>query len=70
MISLRCDICDRLLRPTEKEMPVSMKDHFQSVRIIWNLTGEDKRIDLCPRCEKRMIKYLRKESKYMSEVER
>ena len=67
MIRLACDICGRLLAPTNNAMP-TMKDHFQSVRITWNFTGDTKHVDLCPRCEKRMIKYLRKEAK-MEEVQ-
>lgn len=69
MVELRCDICKRLLAPTDEEMPWSMKDHFHSVKITWNFTGNEKPIDLCPRCEKRMIKYLRKEAKMNAEVE-
>jgi uncharacterized protein with PIN domain len=68
MVELRCDICNRLLAPTDREMPLAMKDHLQSVRIVWNFTGKDKRVDLCPKCEKRMIKYLRKEAKMDAEV--
>ena len=63
MVELRCDICKRLLAPTDDEKPLTMKDHFQSVKITWNMTGGTKSVDLCPRCEKRMIKYLRKEAK-------
>lgn len=62
MVELRCDICKRLLAPTHDEMP-TMKDHFDSVKITWNFTGGEKSVDLCPRCERRMIKYLRKEAK-------
>jgi hypothetical protein len=68
MVELRCDICKRLLRPTDREMPLTMKDHFQSVKIIWNITGNEKSVDLCPKCEKRMIKYLRKEAKMGGDV--
>lgn len=68
MIELRCDICKRLLAPTDDEMP-TMKDHFHSVKITWNMTGGEKSVDLCPRCEKRMIKYLRKEAKMDAEVQ-
>ena len=46
-----------------------MKDHFHSVKITWNMTGGKKSVDLCPRCEKRMIKYLRKEAMMDAEVE-
>ena len=66
MVSLTCDICGKLLAPTSNEMP-SMKDHFRSVRIEWNYTGNTKRVDLCPKCEKRMIKYLRREAKITEE---
>lgn len=62
MVELRCDICGRLLAPTDKEMP-TMKDHLQSVRVIWSAAGVDKQVDLCPRCEKRMVKYLRREAR-------
>ena len=57
-----CDICGRLLSPCNNAMPM-MKDHFRSVRIECNYTGNTKHVDLCPRYEKRMIKYLRKEAK-------
>lgn len=67
MVELRCDICKRLLAPTDREMP-TMKDHFQSVKITWNMTGGTKSVDLCTRCERRMIKYLRKEAKMDAEV--
>ena len=68
MIRLECDICGRLLAPTDNAMP-TMKDHFESVRIEWNFTGDTKHVDLCPRCEKRMIKYLRREAKMDLEVQ-
>jgi len=68
MIELRCDICKRLLCPTDDAMP-TMKDHFYSVKITWNYTGGEKSVDLCPKCEKRMIKYLRKEAKIEMAVE-
>lgn len=57
-----CDICGRLLTPSNKCMP-TMKDYLCSIRIIWRMTGEEKYTDLCTRCEKRMVKYLRKEAK-------
>lgn len=65
---ITCDICGRLLTPSPKGMP-TMKDHLRSVRIIWLSTGGEKHTDLCTRCEKRMIKYLRKEAKTDLEVE-
>lgn len=68
MVELICDICKRLLRPTDDAMP-TMKDHFHSVKITWNYTGGEKSVDLCPKCEKRMIRYLRKEAKAETDME-
>ena len=68
MVKLTCDICGKLLAPCNDAMP-TMKDHFHSIRIEWNFTGDTKRVDLCPRCEKRMIKYLRREAKMDLDVQ-
>ena len=58
-----CDICKKLLLPTKNELPDSFKTHFHSVevRLLWN--EEDIGYDVCPRCFKRMERYLRREAK-------
>lgn len=56
-----CDICGTLLLPTESgDMPWSPETHFDSVRIVYQYNEKDAGWDLCPRCVKRMKKYLRK----------
>lgn len=57
----RCDICGKLLIPTlDGKRPDSLKTHLDSVRVIWLWDEKEKSFDLCPRCERRMKRYLRK----------
>ena len=57
----RCDICGTLLLPTDDgRMPWSMKTHFESIRIVFLFNNRSKKYDLCPRCERRMKRYLKK----------
>lgn len=58
-----CDICKKLLLPTKNELPDSFKTHFHSVevKLLWN--EADIGYDVCPRCFKRMEKYLKREAK-------
>lgn len=57
-----CDICGRLLTPSPNGWP-TMNDHLRSIRIIFRTSGGEKYADLCTKCEKRMVKYVRKEAK-------
>ena len=62
MKRVTCDICGKLLLPNEKETPDSMKTHFESVRIFYLINQKAEiQWDLCPRCVKRMKRYLQKE---------
>lgn len=57
----RCDICGTLLLPTlDGRMPWSMKTHFESVRMIVLVDEKETPFDLCPRCLRRMKRYLKK----------
>lgn len=62
MERVTCDICGKLLLPNGAEMPDSLKTTFKSVRIVY-LYDEKRgpKWDLCPRCQKRMLRYLQKE---------
>lgn len=56
-----CDICGRLLLPSENEMPRSYADHYESIQIrMCHNTEHEAYWDLCPKCQKRMIRYLKK----------
>lgn len=57
----RCDICGKLLLPTEDgRLPGSFKTHSESVRMIFLWDEKEKAFDLCPRCLRRMKRYLKK----------
>lgn len=61
MVETRCDICCKLLLPTsDGRMPDSMNTHFKSVRMTFLCYGEGIQFDLCPRCLRRMKRYLKK----------
>lgn len=53
-----CDICGKLLVPTNDAMPDSPKTHFESVKMTYIYDGKDANFDICPRCLKRMKRYL------------
>lgn len=60
-VETRCDICGKLLLPAaDGNMPGSMKTHFESVKmfVLWDESA--KPFDLCPRCLRRMKRYLKK----------
>lgn len=60
---ITCDICGKLLQSTARQTCADMTTAFQSVtvNIIWS--GKDVSYDLCPRCKKRMERYLMKEAR-------
>ena len=60
---ITCDICGKLLQSTQRLMADGMATEFQSVsvKIIWS--DKDVSYDLCPKCKKRMERYLKKEAK-------
>lgn len=58
-----CDICGQLLLPTHDRMPWSEKVHFESVRMTYVYNDEEVAFDICPRCLKRMKRYLAREAK-------
>lgn len=60
-----CDICGTLLVPSGKEMPWSAETHFGSVKVTYVWNGESADWDLCPKCVKRMKKYLKKHGERM-----
>ena len=60
-----CDICGTLLLPSCKEMPWSMETYFESVNVTYVRNGESAGWDLCPRCVKRMKRYLKKHGSKM-----
>ena len=57
---ITCDICRKLLQSTASGMCDSFETEFESVT--FTIIHNDKKVsyDLCPRCKKRMEKYLRK----------
>lgn len=58
---VRCDICGKLLLPTnDGRMPDSFKTHFESVKLCYLWDGKVKNFDLCPRCFIRMKRYLKR----------
>lgn len=63
MTVLTCDICGKLLQSTPKFMCDSMTTEFQSVTVTIIWSGKDVSYDLCPKCKKRMERYLAKEAK-------
>lgn len=68
-VETRCDICGKLLLPTEDgKMPDSMKTHFESVRMYVLWSEEAKPFDLCPRCLRRMKRYLKKHGSEFDKV--
>ena len=58
-----CDICGRLLAPTHDAMPWSPAMQFDSVKITYIHNGKEVNFDICPRCLKRMKRYLAREAK-------
>lgn len=60
---ITCDICGKLLQSTGRQMCDGMTTELQSVtvKIIWS--GKDVSYDLCPKCKKRMERYLKKEAR-------
>ena len=58
-----CDICGKLLMPTHDAMPWSPAMQFDSVKITYIHNGKDANYDICPRCLKRMKRYLAREAK-------
>lgn len=58
-----CDICGRLLAPTHDAMPWSPSMQFESVKITYIYDNKDANFDICPKCFKRMKRYLKRESK-------
>lgn len=55
-----CDICGTLLLPTEDDMPWSMATSFNSVRVHFLCDDKAAKWDICPRCQRRMFRYLKK----------
>ena len=60
---MTCDICRKLLMPTHDAMPWSPAMQFDSVKITYIHNGKDVNYDICPRCLKRMKRYLAREAK-------
>lgn len=60
---ITCDICGKLVQSTPARMVESFGTEYKSVKItlLWN--GADVGFDACPRCLKRMVKYLKREAK-------
>lgn len=58
-----CDICGRLLVPTHDAMPWSDSMQFESVKMSYINNGKVLNFDICPRCLKRMKRYLAREAK-------
>ena len=60
---ITCDICGKLLQSTGRQMCDGMTTELQSVtvKIIWS--DKDVSYDLCPKCKKRMERYLKKEAR-------
>lgn len=64
-----CDICGKLLLPTSKdEMPWDLKTHFESVKITYEYNGKETPWDVCPRCLRRMKRYLKKHGSEFDKV--
>lgn len=64
---ITCDICGKLLQSTESRMCDSFKTEFESVTITIIHNDKNGSYDLCPRCKKRMEKYLRKYGRRLDE---
>lgn len=60
-----CDICGTLLLPSGKELPWSLETYLGSVQVTYKRNGESADWDLCPKCVKRMKKYLNKHGERM-----
>ena len=59
MVETRCDICHKLLAATDNGIP-SLKTMLESVRMTLLCDGEGINFHLCPRCLRRMKRYLKK----------
>ena len=69
MTEIRCDICGKLLIPTlDGRMPDSMKTHFESVKVTYLIDDKEMAFDLCPRCLRRMKRYLKKHGSEFDKV--
>jgi ribosomal protein L28 len=67
-VETRCDICGKLLPTADGKTPDSLKTNFESVRmyVLWN--DKAKPFDLCPRCLRRMKRYLKKHGSEFDKV--
>ena len=60
--SITCDICGKLLQPKGDLIP-PFKTVFNSVELKLIYSERNIQYDLCPKCMKRMERYLKKQAK-------
>ena len=59
---ITCDFCGKLLLPTHNAMP-DYKTHTESLKMTYLYDDREMDFDICPRCLKRMKKYLERQAK-------
>lgn len=60
---ITCDFCGKLLQPTHNAMPDSYKTETESLKMTYLYDDREMDFDICPRCLKRMKKYLERQAK-------
>ena len=60
---ITCDFCGKLLLPTHNDMPDSYKTETESLKMTYLYDDREMDFDICPRCLKRMKKYLERQAK-------
>ena len=60
---ITCDFCGKLLQQTHNDMPDSYKTNTESLKMTYIYDGREMDFDICPRCLKRMKKYLERQAK-------
>lgn len=59
---ITCDFCGKLLLSTHNDM-LDYKTHTESLKMTYLYDDREMDFDICPRCLKRMKKYLERQAK-------
>ena len=60
---ITCDFCGKLLQSTHNAMHDSYKTQTESLKMTYLYDDREMDFDICPRCLKRMKKYLERQAK-------
>ena len=60
---ITCDFCGKLLMSTHNDMLDSCKINTESLKMTYLYDDRGMDFDICPRCLKRMKKYLERQAK-------